>query len=86
MLRYLRALVEANRWAGERPQEAAAALTRARYADHAAQRLVRGAVPGLEVAQSGWDEVVALRRESGLMPNPEPKAAEIVNRALLAQV
>jgi ABC-type nitrate/sulfonate/bicarbonate transport system substrate-binding protein len=84
-LRYLRALLEANRWATDHPAEAAEALVAARYAEPAAQRLVREAQPGLEVSQAGWDEVIALRRECGLLPAPEPNAAEVINRALLAR-
>ena len=84
-LRYLRALLEANQWATDNPAAAAAALVAARYAEAAAQRLVRETQPGLEVSQAGWDEVVALRRECGLLPAPEPNAAEVINRALLAK-
>ena len=39
----------------------------------------------LEVSQAGWDEVVALRRECGLLPAPEPNPAEVINRALLVR-
>ena len=85
ILRYLRALLDANRWAMANPVEAVAALAAARYAEAAAQRLVRDAVPGLEVSQAGWEEVVALRRECGLMPSPEPRAETVINRALLAK-
>jgi ABC-type nitrate/sulfonate/bicarbonate transport system substrate-binding protein len=84
-LRYLRALLEANRWATDHPAEAATALVAARYTEAAAQRLVREAGPGLEVSQAGWDEVVQLRRECGLLPAPEPSSAEVINRALLAK-
>jgi ABC-type nitrate/sulfonate/bicarbonate transport system substrate-binding protein len=84
-LRYLRALVEANAWATDNPAEAVAALVAARYAEAAAQRLVREAQPGLKVSQAGWDEVVGLRRECGLLPAPEPSAAEVINRALPAK-
>jgi ABC-type nitrate/sulfonate/bicarbonate transport system substrate-binding protein len=84
-LAYLGALREANRWATKHPGDAVGALTAARYAEAAAQRLVRDAVPGLEVSQAGWDEVASLRRECGLMPAPEPKPAEVVNRAFLAK-
>jgi ABC-type nitrate/sulfonate/bicarbonate transport system substrate-binding protein len=84
-LRYLRALLEANQWATGHPAEAAAALAAVRYTEGAAQRLVREAPPGLEVSQAGWDEVVELRRECGLLPAPEPNPVEVINRALLAK-
>ena len=84
-LAYLGALREANRWAPANADEAVAALEKARYATRAAQRLVRDAVPDLAIAQSGWDEVVALRRECGLLPQPAPSAGEVLNRALLGK-
>ncbi len=84
-LAYVRALVEANRWATANPTEAAAALVAARYAEAAAERLVREAGLGLDVSPAGWDEVVALRRECGLLPAPEPNAAAVINRVLLAR-
>jgi ABC-type nitrate/sulfonate/bicarbonate transport system substrate-binding protein len=62
-----------------------AAFAAARYSEGAAQRLVREAQPGLEVSPAGWDEVVELRRECGLLPSPEPSALEVINRALLAK-
>jgi ABC-type nitrate/sulfonate/bicarbonate transport system substrate-binding protein len=82
---YLRALKEANRWATANPADAVAALVAARYAETAAQRLVREAEQGLDVSAAGWDEVVGLRRECGLLPAPEPTATEVINRALLAR-
>ena len=84
-LRYLRALLEANQWATDHPAAAADALAAARYTEAAAQRLVRETQSCLEVSQAGWDEVVALRRECGLLPAPEPNPAEVINRALLAK-
>ena len=42
---------------------------------------MREAQPGLEVSQAGWDEVVELRRECGLLPVPEPNAVEEVGTA-----
>jgi hypothetical protein len=47
--------------------------------------LVRDIVPGLKPSLEGWNEVIALRRECGLLPSPEPKAAEVINRTLLAR-
>jgi hypothetical protein len=47
--------------------------------------LVREAEQGLDVSPAGWDEVVGLRRECGLLPVPEPDAAAVINRALLAK-
>ena len=84
-LRYLRALLEANQWATDHPAAAADALAAARYTEAAAQRLVRETQSCLEVSQAGWDEVVALRRECGLLPAPEPNPAEVINRALLVR-
>src|SRR3989442_4845469 len=84
-VRYLRALLEANAWAPENAPDAVASLIAARYTEAAAKRLVRDIVPGLKPSLEGWNEVVALRRECGLLPIPEPKAAAVVNRALLAR-
>jgi ABC-type nitrate/sulfonate/bicarbonate transport system substrate-binding protein len=81
--RYLAALVEANAWALGAPDEAVAALVEARYAEPAAHRLVRDAVPGLRVSRDGWDEVVGLRRECGLMPSPEPRAESVIDESHL---
>jgi ABC-type nitrate/sulfonate/bicarbonate transport system substrate-binding protein len=85
-LGYLRALLEANAWAARRENaaEAVAALVAARYADRAAQRLVRDIVAGLEPSRPGWDESIALRRECGLLPVPQPDPARVMNGALLA--
>jgi len=83
---YLAALLEANAWAA-RPENAAAAraaLVAARYAEPAADRLVREIVPGLAPSLAGWNEVVALRRECGLLPAPEPRAEDVIDTALLA--
>ena len=83
--RYLRALLDANEWAGrpENAEAAKAALVAARYAEPAAARLVREAVPGLRPSRAGWDEVIALRRECGLLPSPAPSAQDVINTALL---
>ena len=48
-------------------------LVAARYSEPAAKRLVRDTVPGLRPSLEGWNEVVALRRECGLLPKPEPR-------------
>jgi ABC-type nitrate/sulfonate/bicarbonate transport system substrate-binding protein len=77
--RYMRALIEANTWATQNPDEAVAALVAAKYSEPAAKRLVRDAVPALEPSLLGWDEVVALRRECGMLPSPEPRAQDIIN-------
>jgi ABC-type nitrate/sulfonate/bicarbonate transport system substrate-binding protein len=84
-VRYLRALLEANAWAPQNAPDAVASLVAARYSEGAAKRLVRVTVSGLEPSAAGWDEVVALRRECGLLPMPEPKAADVMNRALLGR-
>jgi len=77
--RYMRALLEANDWAPQDPPAAAAALVAARYSEPAAKRLVAGTVPRLEPSMAGWNEVVALRRECGLLPTPEPRAEDVNN-------
>ena len=82
--RYLGALLRANEWAA-RPENAAAAsaaLVAARYPVPAAERLVREIVPGLAPSREGWSEVVALRRECGLLPAPAPTEA-VINTTLL---
>jgi ABC-type nitrate/sulfonate/bicarbonate transport system substrate-binding protein len=83
--RYLRALLDANEWAvrRENADAAKAALMAARYAELAAERLVRDAVPGLRASLAGWNETVALRRECGLLPNPAPAAERVIDSALL---
>jgi len=81
MVRYLAALLAANEWAA-RPENAAAAraaLTAARYSEPAADRLVREIVPGLRPSLAGWREVVALRRECGLLPEPAPVAERVID-------
>jgi ABC-type nitrate/sulfonate/bicarbonate transport system substrate-binding protein len=85
MARYLRALVQANAWAGQAGNAAAAraALVASRYSEPAAERLVRDIVAGLRPSREGWDEVIALRRECGLLPSPEPTAEEVINTAVL---
>lgn len=83
-VRYLNALLRANEWAArsENAAAASAALVSARYPGPAAERLVREIVPGLTPSREGWAEVVALRRECGLLPTPEPSAA-VINTTLL---
>jgi ABC-type nitrate/sulfonate/bicarbonate transport system substrate-binding protein len=79
---YLKALLAANAWAmvPKNAAAAAAALEAKGYAMPAAGRLVRDAVPGLAVSRAGWDETVALRRECGLLPDPEPDPAVVIHR------
>ena len=77
--RYLRALLEANDWAPKDPQAASAALVAARYSEPAAKRLVANTVARLEPSLAGWNEVVALRRECGLLPKPEPRAEDVID-------
>lgn len=76
---YVRALVEANDWAPKNSDAAVAALVAARYSEPAAKRLVATTVPRLEPSLEGWNEVVALRRECGLLPKPEPRAEDVIN-------
>ena len=84
---YLRALLAANAWAADpvNRDAAVAALVAARYSDSAAERLVRDVVPGLAPAREGWDEVVALRRECGLLRGPEPCADDVIDDGPLAR-
>jgi ABC-type nitrate/sulfonate/bicarbonate transport system substrate-binding protein len=85
--RYLRALIAANRWAA-RPEnrgEAARALIAAGFSATAAERLVRELVPDLEPSVDGWNEVVALRRECSLLPQPEPTAQAVIDNQLRAR-
>ncbi len=78
--RYLAALFAANEWGArsENAVAARAALAAARYSESAADRL-RETVPGLAPSLAGWNEVVALRRECGLMPVPEAEAADVID-------
>lgn len=76
---YVRALIEANEWSQQDPAAATAALVGARYSEPAAKRLVQNIVPKLEPSLAGWEEVVALRRECGMLPSPEPRAEEVIN-------
>lgn len=87
VVRYLRALLAANAWAADaRHRDAAiAALVAARYSDAAAERLVRDPVPGLAPARDGFDEVIALRRECGLLGQPEPRAGDVIDTGPLAR-
>jgi len=79
--RYVGALAAANRWAaGPANHDAAVvALAAARYAEAAARRLVRDVVPGLAPARDGFDDVIALRRECGLLAQPEPRFEDVVD-------
>jgi ABC-type nitrate/sulfonate/bicarbonate transport system substrate-binding protein len=83
---YVGALKAANDWAGQAVNHAAAraALVAARYAEDAAERLVRECVPGLQPSRQGWDEVVALRRECGMLPAPEPHWENVVDMRFLS--
>ena len=84
-LRYLRALFIANDWAHNNAAAASQALVEARYSETAAGRLVRECVPGLAPSLAGWEEVIALRRECGLLPAPEPAAGTVIDARLLAR-
>ena len=85
MARYLAALLAANAWAAQPANGAAAraALVAARYSEPAADRLVREIVPGLRPSLSGWNEMIALRRECGLLPEPVPAAERVIDTRLL---
>jgi len=84
--RYVHALLGASAWAATRENQdaAAAALVAARYSENAARRLVRDIVTGLVPARDGWNEVVALRRECGLLKSPEPRAEDVIDESMLA--
>ena len=84
-LRYLRALLTANDWAQNNAAAARQALVVARYSEKAAERLARECVPELAPSLAGWEEVIALRRECGLLPAPEPAAGTVINARLLAR-
>jgi ABC-type nitrate/sulfonate/bicarbonate transport system substrate-binding protein len=77
MSQYVQVLVEANAWAPQHVDEAVKSLLAARYSEPAARRLVRDTVAGLKPSPQGWDEVVSLRRECGLLPKPEPRFDEV---------
>jgi hypothetical protein len=64
---------------------AIAALVAARYANRAAERLVRDPVPDLAPVRSGFDEVIALRRECGLLGSREPRADDVIDTGPLAR-
>jgi ABC-type nitrate/sulfonate/bicarbonate transport system substrate-binding protein len=82
---YVRALRMANAWASDPAHREAAveALVAARYSQAAAQRLVADAVPRLEPSRAGWSEVIALRRESGLLDGTAPEFAAVTSLDLL---
>jgi hypothetical protein len=83
----LRALLAAGAWAADAGHRdaAIAALVAARYSDRAAERLVRDPLPGRVPGRSGVDEVIALRRASGLLESREPRADDIIDTGPLAR-
>jgi hypothetical protein len=87
MVRYMRALLAAGAWAADASHRdaAIAALVAARYANRAAERLVRDPVPDLAPVRSGFDEVIALRRECGLLGSREPRADDVIDTGPLAR-
>jgi len=46
---------------------------------------VRDVVPGLAPARDGFDDVIALRRECGLLAQPEPRFEDVVDGGPLAR-
>ena len=46
---------------------------------------MRDPVPGLAPARNGFDEVIALRRECGLLGSPEPRADDVIDTGPLAR-
>ena len=87
MARYLRALLAAGAWAADASHRdaAIAALVAARYSNRAAERLVRDPVPDLAPVRTGFDEVIALRRECGLLGSREPRADDVIDTGPLAR-
>lgn len=87
LVRYLRAVLRANRWAQnpKHRQAATEALLAARHTPESAQRLLAHAMPDLLPAQAGWLETLRLRAESGLMPDPAPGFDQVVNQTLLRE-
>jgi ABC-type nitrate/sulfonate/bicarbonate transport system substrate-binding protein len=77
---YLGALEDANSWASkmENAKEAVGALMASRYSEVAAKNLVARILPDLRPSLPGWQEVVSLRREAGMLPSPAPKAEDIM--------
>jgi hypothetical protein len=80
--RTLRAMLEAQAWAGDpaNREAAIAALTAARHAPEAARWLVEERVPGLRPAATGIAETLALRAECGL---PGRAAADVTDGRFL---
>ncbi|TFL14133.1 hypothetical protein CSC67_08220 [Pusillimonas caeni] len=81
--RYVSALLMANRWALSSDNEnlAVSALVKAGYSMIEAQRRIEFAVSDLAVSTDGWNEVLALRRECGLMPLREPTFKTVTDQA-----
>lgn len=86
-LAYVRALGRANAWAADpvHRDDAVAALVRSRYSETAAQSLVESRMPRLEPSRAGWEEVVALRRESGLLDGVAPAFESVIDLDLLRE-
>ena len=86
-LAYLRALRSAHRWAIDpaNREAAVAALVASGYAAPAAERLLDGAMPGLEPSRYGWDETVDLRREARLLQGAAPRFEDVVAVELLKE-
>jgi ABC-type nitrate/sulfonate/bicarbonate transport system substrate-binding protein len=86
-LAYLRALLEANRRAGDpaHREEAIAALTATRYSPQAAAMLIDDAVGDLRPSSAGWEETMRLRRECGLQPEPQPRVWQTIDSELWSE-
>lgn len=82
---YVRALRLANAWAMNpgNHEAAVAALVASGYSQPAAARLASNAVPGLEPARDGYEESIALRRESELLKGIAPEFEELVDLDLV---
>ena len=87
-LAYVRALARANAWAGDpaHRDDAVTALVESRYSETAARGLVAARMPRLEPSRAGWDEVIALRRESGLLAGAAPAFESVVDLGLVNAV
>ena len=82
---YLRALLQAQRWAttAANRDRAIAALQAARYGADAAALLIADPVGDLRPSRTGWDETIRLRRECGLLGEPAPTWDEVIDATAL---
>jgi len=83
VVKYLQALLAATRWALllENRESAKQVLLSAGYSEAEAMRKFQLASPELEVLSQGWEEVVNLRKESGLLPQPKPNLKDVSDQS-----